>query len=461
MPPIPPEGPFTPAPPPPPAVWPPVPPPTPPYVDDPRFDGHEPVGGPPAPAPATPAPSGRPTPGPPVRRARWWPAVVVVLALLLLGGASYATVARMSPASTSAAPRPTPTTTAPPTTSVPSTTAPKRSTPSTPTTPDDQGGTGSGSTGRSNGTSGNQATSADWSSASAAINPGVVNIETRLANGIGAGTGMILTADGTILTNNHVIDGATTIAVTTVADGKTYRATVVGADASEDIAVIKLTGASGLSPIALGDSDTVKVGDAVAAMGNAGGKGGEPTVAPGTITNLDQQITATDEQGGGAETLDGMIEVAANVQPGDSGGPLVASDAKVVGIDTAASAGNGRYRVTSGQGYAIPINHALEVAKELEASGQGANGTTASAAFLGVQIMDTTTGAQVAGVENGSPAETAGIDAGSVITTFDGKPVTSAAALSTAIRAHHSGDSVAIGWTGADGRTHQATLALG
>ncbi len=130
---------------------------------------------------------------------------------------------------------------------------------------------------------GQSSTPQSWAQVAAAIDPGVVDIETRLPQGIGAGTGMVLTDSGEILTNNHVIDGATQIAVTVATTGDSYDATVVGTDPTDDIAVLQLTGASGLATIPIGDSDSVKVGDSVAAIGNAGGQGGEPAVAPGTV----------------------------------------------------------------------------------------------------------------------------------------------------------------------------------
>jgi S1-C subfamily serine protease len=277
---------------------------------------------------------------------------------------------------------------------------------------------------------------------------------------------MILTADGRILTNNHVIDGASQIAVTTVADGRTYRATVVGTDPDEDVAVLQLTNASGLTTIPLGNSDDVAVGDEVAAIGNAGGQGGDPAVAPGPVTALDQEITATDQRGGNPETLTGLIQVAAEVVPGDSGGPLADANGKVVGMDTAASAGQGRYRTVVNQGYAIPINHALDVAKQLVAnpngsgSGSGNGGATGSTGRLGVAVQASSGGAQIVEVEPGSAADEAGLQPGDVVVAVDGTAVRSPADLTTALKGHAPGSQVTITWTGTDGR-HRAAVTLG
>ena len=198
------------------------------------------------------------------------------------------------------------------------------------------------------------------------VNVGVVNIESRVSGGVGAGTGMVLTSDGEILTNNHVVEGASQIVVTVVTTGESYRASIVGTDPEDDVAVLKLTGASDLQTIPLGDSDTAQVGDQVAAIGNAGGVGGTPSIATGRVIALDQQITASDEDGSNAETLTDMIQVDANVVPGDSGGPLANTSGEVIGMNSAAAAGAGslgstRFRGSSGggEGYAIPINKAL------------------------------------------------------------------------------------------------------
>jgi S1-C subfamily serine protease len=201
----------------------------------------------------------------------------------------------------------------------------------------------------------------------AAVDASIVDVNTTLGyrGGVGAGTGMILTASGDILTNNHVIDGATRITVTLVGTGRTYPATVVGTDATHDIAVIRISGVSGLKPIPMADSSAVTVGDGVVAIGNALGAGGTPAVVTGAVTALDRTITVTDESGANAQTLDGLIQTNAPLQPGDSGGPLLNRSGQVIGIDTAASASR-RFRTGSSVGLAIPINQARAIAAQIQ-----------------------------------------------------------------------------------------------
>jgi S1-C subfamily serine protease len=185
---------------------------------------------------------------------------------------------------------------------------------------------------------------------------GVVDVDTVLDYGTGeaAGTGIVLTPDGEILTNNHVVEGSTSIKVTDVTSGKTYTATVVGTDATDDVAVIRLQGASGLTPATLASTDAqnaVTTGTPVTAVGNAGGTGGTPSAAAGTVVALGQTITASDETStADSENLAGMIEVQAGIESGDSGGPLYANGA-VIGVDTAASSSSGpSYRTAADSG---------------------------------------------------------------------------------------------------------------
>ena len=213
---------------------------------------------------------------------------------------------------------------------------------------------------------------ADIAAVAAKVDAAVVNITSRLANhqGESMGTGVVLTASGEVLTNHHVIDGATSISVTDLGNGRTYSATVVGSDVAHDIAVLQLKGASGLKTITVGDSSKVAVGDAVIALGNAGGTGGPSNVATGHVTALDQSITASDEGGVNPEQLDGLIQMDAPLQPGDSGGPLADSSGRVIGIDTAASFGRSfrRVRRTGNEGYAVPINQAIAIARQIESA---------------------------------------------------------------------------------------------
>ena len=209
------------------------------------------------------------------------------------------------------------------------------------------------------------------------------------------GTGIVLSATGEVLTNNHVVNGATSVKVTDIGNGKTYTATVVGYDASHDVAVLQLQGASGLTTASLGNSSTVQVGNSVTALGNAEGKGGTPSVATGTVTALNQSITASDELSSVSEQLSGLIETNAPIQPGDSGGSLVNSYGQVIGMDTAASSSDQTQgqSSTATQAYAIPINEAVSIAQQIEAGTTTADIHIGATAFLGVELGDSSSSA--------------------------------------------------------------------
>ncbi len=306
----------------------------------------------------------------------------------------------------------------------------------------------------------------DSSEAASKVAAGLVDINTVLGyqGGQAAGTGIVLTANGEILTNNHVVEGATQISVTDIENGQSYEASVVGYDRSHDIAVIQLKNASGLTTAPLGDSSSVQVGDQILGIGNAGGRGGAPDVAPGTVTALDQSITATDETGSSSEVLTGLIQVNANIQAGDSGGALANSSGQVVGVDTAASAGYrlGRRggQVGGAEGYAIPINQALTIAKQIESKTASSTVHIGESAIMGVSITDTTGGVGIQQVVSGGPAAQAGLAAGSVITALDGQPTTSTTALTHAMDQHHPGDSVKVTWLDQTGQQHTSTVKL-
>jgi len=221
-------------------------------------------------------------------------------------------------------------------------------------------------------------------SATAAQQVGVVDIDTVLGfdAAAAAGTGLVLTPAGVMLTNNHVVEGSTRITVTVTATGQTYPATVVGTDATDDIAVLQLTGASGLATANLAGAAPIKVGDPVTGVGNAGGAGGTPSAATGTVTATDQTITTQSDGSAAGETLHGLIQTSAAIQSGDSGGPLFNAADQVVGIDTAAEQG----RRATIAGYAIPIAAALAIADQIQSGTPSPNITIGYPAFLGVQI---------------------------------------------------------------------------
>ena len=323
---------------------------------------------------------------------------------------------------------------------------------------------------------------ADAASIASKVDPGLVDINTTLSyeEDEAAGTGMVLTSNGEVLTNNHVIEGATSISVTDVGNGQTYGATVVGYDVSKDLAVLQLHNASGLQTVTLGNSSTVSVGQSIVGVGNAGGSGGTPSYTGGAVTALNQSITASDEFGGNVEQLSGLIQSNANIQPGDSGGPLVDTSGRVLGIDTAASSG---FQIQTGgdQSFSIPINTAVAVAKQIEASESSSTVHIGATAFLGVLVASTSgngglggnlgfgggggsqsgqTGVVVEQAITGEPADQVGIAAGDIITSLAGTTVTSPSQLTTLLLSHQPGDKVSIAWTDQSGQSHTATIQL-
>ena len=305
----------------------------------------------------------------------------------------------------------------------------------------------------------------------AKTDPSLVDINTNLGlqGGAAAGTGQVLTSNGEVLTNNHVIAGATSIKATDIGNGRTYTAKVVGYNQTKDIAVIQLQGASGLQTADLGNSSSTAVGQKVVAVGNALGKGGTPSVVAGHITGLNASITAQDEGAATSENLTGLIHHNAPIQPGDSGGPLVNNHGQVVGINTAASSG---FQFQSGatQAFAIPINEAMAIASQIVAGHSSPTVHIGETGLLGVQItpannaaangIQAGSGAAVAGVVSGTPAAQTGLAAGDVITSAGGHPVTSPKSLQTALEQFHPGDSVTIGWTDQAGQSHSAAVSL-
>jgi S1-C subfamily serine protease len=373
-------------------------------------------------------------------------------------------------------------------------------------------GVGAGAAvGLSGGGAGSSASSTSQAGLSSAqiaskVDPSLVDVTSTLGyqDATAMGTGIVLSSNGLVLTNNHVINGATSVSVTDIGNGQTYKATVVGYDESQDIAVLQLTGASGLTTANLGNSSSVTVGDTVTGIGNAGGKGGTPSVVSGSVVALDQAITASDESSGTSENLTGLIESNADIQPGDSGGPLVNSSGQIVGVDTAASSGyefsgtggnggsygnggyggygNGGYgssgsgssnadggssaQGSTTQGYSIPIDTALSIAHEIEAGTASSTVHIGTTAFIGIEIDTTQAGSaqgvEIAGAQAGTPAAEAGLAQGDVVTAINGQSVTTGTQITDMLVGEHPGDKVTITWTAADtGQSQTATITLG
>ena len=391
------------------------------------------------------------------------------------------------------------------------------------------GGSSSGSAG-SGGLTGSSADSLGTGPSNAAaiaqaVDPGIVDVNTTIDYGTaaGAGTGIVLSSDGLVLTNNHVVEGATSITVTSVTTGRRYRATVVGYDRSKDVALLQLQGASGLTPAKLGSSASVTLGQKVVGIGNANGTGGTPSYAGGTVTALDHSLTASDSLTGTSEQLSGMIETNASIIPGDSGGPLVTTSGAVVGIDTA---GSSTFQLGGGgqsSGFAVPIDTALRIVHQIE-SGRGTTTVhVGPTAFLGVQVASSTAGssnggsgfggsgfggsgfggsgfggsgfggsgfgdggfggsqgvsgsqgfggaqgssgtavagAAVVGIVSNSPAARAGLAAGDTITGVNGTTVTSPTSLTDALVQDHPGERVNVRFTDGYGQSHTVAVVL-
>ncbi|HVF73436.1 MAG TPA: trypsin-like peptidase domain-containing protein [Acidimicrobiales bacterium] len=281
----------------------------------------------------------------------------------------------------------------------------------------------------------------------AKVQPGVVSIRTSTFQGgdlfglqpvRGAGTGMIISADGDVLTNAHVVNGATSIKVTIGGEAEARDADLLGSNPASDVAVLKIRNASGLPAVTLGDSSRIQVGDQVVAIGNALALPGGPSVTLGIVSAKDRVLEADDVQ------LESLIQTDAAINPGNSGGPLVNSDGEVIGMNTAIRGD------AQNIGFAIAINTVKPMLETLKQGGGGISST----AFLGVSTATLTPefkeqsgfevdeGAVVATVTPGSPAENVGLRRSDVITSFDGKKITTAEELVTAVRAKKPGDQV-------------------
>jgi S1-C subfamily serine protease len=414
--------------------------------------GYQPPAGgyPPPPSWTQPPPGGwgaQPsTPPPPPRGRRGWAVFAALLAVLLIvlggiGAGVGVAVARNLAASHAAAQHP------------------------IPTVPQANGST------NQNGQAGG---GLDEQAIARKVDPAVVDINTVIQTTRGrpaeaAGTGIILTSNGQVLTNNHVVQGSSSIKVTVQGRSNTYTATVVGVDPTEDVALIQIQGVSGLPTATVADSSTVRVGEGVVAIGNALGQGGTPSATEGTVTALDQSITAST----GADTseqLNGLIQSDAPISPGESGGPLVNAAGQVIGMITAGES-QGYRQTTATVGYAIPTNTAIAVVNQIRSGQATGDVIIGQPGFLGISTrsltpgaaaqlgLDVSSGVLVTGVVSGSPADKAGITQDSVITAIDGKAVDTQKALSSAIQSHKPGQQIRVTWVDQAG-THTATATL-
>jgi S1-C subfamily serine protease len=294
------------------------------------------------------------------------------------------------------------------------------------------------------------------------IDPELVDVNVTLGyeTATVAGTGMVVTAAGAVVTNNHVIEGATAIHVTDVGTGAVYSATVVGYDITADVAVLQLAGASELKTVSFATSSSVTVGEKVVAIGNAQGRGGTPSATRGTISALDQSITAEDEASGRTEHLTGLLGTDAAIEAGDSGGPLVDAAGKVIGMDTASSSGFA-FAHSASEGYAIPSDTVTTVSDQIRAGLASSTVHIGPTAFLGVQVVAVDqSGAVVVHVEDGTPATKAGLVSGDVIDTVGGQAVHAPTTLTTILQTDKPGTTVSLGWRTPTGAAKAGTVTL-
>jgi len=315
------------------------------------------------------------------------------------------------------------------------------------------------------------------------VDPGVVDITAvdGYANATSAGTGMILTSNGEVLTNNHVIDGATSITAQVDGEGTKYTAKVVGYDVTQDVALLQLQNASGLSTIAAGNSSSVSVGEAVVAIGNALDLPGKPTVTSGAITGLDRSITASDQGNSNSENLTGLLQTDASLCPGNSGGPLANSAGQVIAMNTAAENSSSSGDSCSTVAFSIPINQALSLASQIQQGKASSTIHIGLPAFLGVDVESpgsvgggnggfggfggytppASSGALVIDVVPNTAAQSAGLVAGDVITSANGDTISSPSDLTSVLAGASSGQSISLTWVDSSDSSHTATVTLG
>src|SRR5215831_14972452 len=361
--------------------------------------------------------------------------------------------------------------------------------------------------------SGNTNTSGiDEQAVAGKVEPGMVDITAtlRYTGQVFEGTGMVLSSSGLVLTNNHVVDGSTGLTATVVTSGRKYQARIVGTDAADDVALLKLTGVSGLKTVQVGDSSKVTLHSQVVALGNAGGAGGPPTVTSGSITALNRTITASDAGSGDSETLHNMLQTNAQIAEGDSGGPLANAAGQVIGMNTAANTQSFGQQ-GSNEGFAIPINHALTIAHQIATGNGSAKIRIGQPAFMGIavasgsssaassddspqqqlqqlnrtagqfggginsngrclrngggnpvpaSIAPASTGTLIAGAFCNAPAAAAGLAGGDVILAINGQAVGAPTSLTSVLAKYHPGDQVSVTWMDTSGQRHTSSLTL-
>jgi S1-C subfamily serine protease len=344
------------------------------------------------------------------------------------------------------------------------------------------------------------------------VDPGLVDITStlRYRSETAEGTGMIVSSSGLVLTNNHVIDQATSVRATLVSgSGQRYHARILGYDSADDVALLQLEGASGLPAVSFGDSSQVRLGTPVLALGNADGRGGA-TPARGVINALNRSIQASDQGSDSTENLNHMLQTNARIQQGDSGGALANSAGQVIGMITAANTSGGQSGRPGGTlGFAIPINTALAIAKQINERRSSSTVYIGLPGFLGVEVAQSnssdpqqqaadeqqsgrggsfsgggggaglecqaggqpssvpdriapaSTGALIVGILCGTVAQQHKLAPGDVIISVDGHAVTTPSSLTSITAKYHPGEVVSVIWESVGGTRHTTSIRLG
>ncbi len=330
----------------------------------------------------------------------------------------------------------------------------------------------------------------DVAAIAAEVEPATVDISASGPLGADAGTGMIISPSGLVLTNNHVINDSMTLAAQINGAGKKYTATVVGADPTADVALLQLHGGTHFKTVQIGDSSQVVLGQPVVAIGNALDLPGPETVTDGVISAISRDVPVSDPVTGLQEDLKGVLQTSAPISSGNSGGPLVDASGQVIGMDTAAASSSGGANA-SDIGFAIPISGAMAIVRQIESGKASSTIFIGPHAIMGVTVTSVacaegqdncpglgsslfgglpfgfstyaapvSKGAVIEQVETGSPAARAGMSVGDVITTVNGQAVTSVSGLTKLMAGKKVGARVAIGWVDQQGARHSAILSL-
>ena len=310
--------------------------------------------------------------------------------------------------------------------------------------------------------SNSSAPTGEQTNANDAQSKGVVIIESELSDATSAGTGMVLSSDGYVLTNYHVVQSSTTIYAQVATTGDTYEATMVGHDATNDVALLKLTDASGLDTVTV-DSDAVSVGDSVTAVGNSNGQG-YLSAADGAITDTATTVTVESELAtSGEETLTDVYETTSQAVPGDSGGPLYDAEGEVTAMTTAGEQKSGYGgSSTTLRSWAIPIAKAMSIVDRIEKGDESGTVEIGPKAYLGVNVQESAGGGlSVSSVEDDGPAARAGIGTGDRILSVNGTAVATENELSTVLAGLEPGDDATVEVTTATGSTQTVHVTLG